>query len=122
MILHRSDKGFTLLEVMVALAIIATALITLLGSHLMSLNLAYKHKQQTLAAMLARQRMEENLTIPFDSLSSDFGDFAPARPEIQWETEVEEAEMENLKKVKIIIRLPDGDFELETLVARTLIE
>jgi len=66
MILYRSDKGFTLLEVMVALAIIATALITLLGSHLMSLNLAYKHKQQTLAAMLAYAASEDPERVPRD--------------------------------------------------------
>jgi len=122
MIPNRSNRGFTLLEVMVALAIIATALVTLLGSHLISLNLAYAHKKQTLAAMLARQKMEENRTIPFDSLASDEGDFGPAHPGIKWEMEVEEAEMENLKKVKIIVKLPNSDFVLETLAARTVIE
>ena len=122
MIPYRPDTGFTLLEVMVALAIIATALVTLLGSHLMSLNLAMTHKEQTLAAMLAREKMQESLTIPFDLLEDDSGDFTPARPEIGWETVVTEADIDNLKEVRIIIKMPEGDFELETLVARTVIE
>ena len=119
---NRTDRGFTLLEVMVALAIIATALVTLLGSHLMSLNLAQKHKEQTLAAMLARQKMEENLTVPFDSLVTDSGDFGPAHPEYKWELEVAEADIDNLKKVRILVRLPGSEFALDTLVARSVVE
>ena len=122
MIPRPSKNGFTLLEVMVALAIVATALVTLLGSHLISLNLAQKHKEQSLAFMLGRMKMGENATIPFDSLVGDSGDFAPEHPEIGWEVEVSDAEIENLKEVKIIIRMSDEEFELETLVARTVVE
>ncbi len=122
MTVHRSNRGFTLLEVMVALSIISIALITLLGTHLMSLNLAQKHKEQTFASLLARQKMEEILTIPFDSLSSDSGDFGPAHPDYEWELEVEDADIENLKTARIVIRLPEGEFELETMVARTVVE
>jgi general secretion pathway protein I len=122
MITRRPKNGFTLLEIMAALAIVATALVALLGAHLKSLDLAYKHKEQTLAAMLAQQKMGESLTIPFDELSSDTGDFAPGHPEIEWEMEVSEADIDNLKEVQVIIKLPAGDFKLETLVARTVVE
>ena len=122
MITQRPKNGFTLLEIMAALAIVATALVALLGTHLKSLDLAYKHKEHTLATMLARQKMGESLTIPFEELRSDSGDFAPAHPEIGWEMEVSKADIENLKEVKVIIKMPGGDFELESLVARTVIE
>ncbi|MBI5118602.1 type II secretion system minor pseudopilin GspI [Candidatus Poribacteria bacterium] len=118
MMTRHSNTGFTLLEVMVALSIVAVALVTLLGTHMMSLDLARKNKEQTLTALLARQKMEEALTTSFDTLAEDSGDFAPAHPEYKWELEVEKAETENLKKVKIIIKHPDGEFELETMVAR----
>jgi general secretion pathway protein I len=119
---HRSNRGFTLLEVMVALAIIATALVTLLGTHLTNLNLAYENQEQTMAAMLARQKMEEILVLPFDSVTDDSGDFGPDQPGYKWELEVENADIDNLKKVRILIKLPDGDFALETSVARTMVE
>ncbi len=119
---HRSNKGFTLLEVMVALAIIATALVTLLGTHLMSLNLAQRNKEQTISALLARQKMEELFTVPFDSLASDSGDFGSDYPHYEWELNVEKGDIENLKKVKILIKYPDGQFELETCVAKTTVE
>ncbi len=122
MISSRPDRGFTLLEVMVALAIIAIALVTLLGTHLLSLNLAHRHKEQTMATMLARQKMEELLTTSFDSLTSDAGDFGSEHPGYKWEFEVEDADIDNLKRVKILIKLPDSDFELETFVSRTVIE
>jgi hypothetical protein len=106
---------------MVALAIIASALVTLLGTHLMGLNLAQKHKEQTFASLLARQKMEEVLTISFDSLASDSGEYENY-PGYQWELDVE-GDDENLKKVKIIIGFPpEGKFEVETMVARTVVE
>lgn len=115
--IRRINRGFTLLEVMVALAIIATTLVTLLGTHAMSLNLAYKHKEQTLVGMFARQKMEEVLSMPYDSVESDSGSFGPGHPEYEWELEVEESDIENLKQVSIIIKQPDGEFKLTTLVA-----
>ena len=122
MTLQRSNNGFTLLEVMVALAIIATALVTLLGSHLISLNLAQKHKEQTMETLLARQKMEESLITSFDSLQSDSGDFSPTFPGYEWEIEVEDADVENLKNLKIIVKSPESEFTLETMVARCVVE
>jgi len=117
-----SDSGFTLLEVMVSLAIIATALVTLMGTHLMSLNLAQKNKEQTLEAMMARQKMEEMFATPFASINNDSGDFAPEHPECGWEIFVEEAGMENLKNVKIIVSSPGGSLTLQTSVAEVAVE
>lgn len=119
---QRANRGFTLLEVMVSLAIIATVLVTLLGTHLMSLNLAQKNKEQTMMAMLARRKMEELFTIPFESISNDSGDFGPEYPTYEWEVSVEKADIDNLKNVKITVSSPDGSFVLETAVAETAIE
>ena len=98
------------------------ALVTLLGSHLISLDLAQKHEEQSLAAMLGREMIQNSLTIPYDELISDSGDFGPEHPQIQWRIEVSDADIDNLKEVIITIRLPGGDFALGTLIARTEIE
>jgi general secretion pathway protein I len=118
----RSDKGFTLLEVMVAIAIIAAVLVTLLGTHLMSLNLAQKNRQQAVMSMLARQKMEELFTLSFDSIANDSGDFAPEYPEYEWELSVDKADIDNLKNVKITISSPEGSFLLETSVANEAVK
>lgn len=119
---NNSDRGFTLLELMVALSIVATALVTLLGTHLLSLNLAQRQKEQTMAVLLARQKMEETMTMEFDSIASESGDFGDIQPGYYWETEIEEADIENLKSVEILIKYPDGEFRLKSFVARDIIE
>jgi general secretion pathway protein I len=122
MSMRHSNKGFTLLEVMVALAIIATVLVALLGTHLMSMNLAHKNKEQALTAMLARQKMEELFTVPFESLAGASGDFGPDYPEYAWEVFVEEAETDNLKNVKITVSSPENSFALETSIANMAVK
>lgn len=122
MTVHRSENGFTLLEVMVALSIIAAVLVTMLGTHLLSLNLSYKHREQTLLALLARQKMEETFTLPFDDVVSDSGDFGPNHPEYEWELDVENADIDNLKKVRILVTAGDSTFELLTEVAQSSTE
>jgi general secretion pathway protein I len=119
---HDSKNGFTLLEVVVALAIIAMVLVTLLGTHLMSLNLAHKNQEQMRIAMLARQKLEEIRITPFDSLNNDSGDFSPEYPNFSWEISVEEAEIDNLKNVKLTITSPEKAFILETAIAKAAIE
>ncbi|RJP64060.1 MAG: type II secretion system protein GspI [Candidatus Abyssobacteria bacterium SURF_17] len=122
MTVHRSENGFTLLEVMVALSIIATVLVTMLGTHLLSLNLSYKHREQTMLAILARQKMQEIFTLPFDEVASDSGDFGPNHPEYEWELDVENADIDNLKKVRILVTTADSEFELMTELANTSTE
>ena len=122
MIARPSKNGFTLLEVMAALAIVAVALVTLLGSHLVSLDLALLHKEQSLASTLAGRMMCENMTIPYGDLKSATGDFSPDHPEIEWDIEVSDADIDNLKEITITIKMPSSDFKLDTLIARTSTE
>ncbi|RJP25173.1 MAG: prepilin-type N-terminal cleavage/methylation domain-containing protein [Candidatus Abyssobacteria bacterium SURF_5] len=118
----QSQSGFTLLEVMVSVAIIAAVLVTLLGTHLMSLNLAHKNQEQTLEATLARQKMEEAFTTPYDSLNNDSGDFGPEYPELNWEIFVEETKVENLKNLKITVSSAERTFELHTAFSKEAVE
>ncbi len=72
--------GFTLLEVMVAMAIIAIALTAVLGSQSQSLSLACETKFSTTAVFLAQHKMAEiEAGDPHDlvSESSDFGEDFP---------------------------------------------
>lgn len=53
------QRGFTLLEVMIALAIIATVLVALLGLQSRTIRLADRQQKITKATMLAQERMSE---------------------------------------------------------------
>jgi len=89
---NRTEKGkrsgFTLLEVMVAVAIMAIALVAVLGSQSQSVLLASEGKFNTTAALLAQMKMAEmNLESP-ENLTSDSGTFGEDFPDYNWETAV----------------------------------
>jgi general secretion pathway protein I len=93
------NRGFTLLEVMIAVAIIAIALTTLLGSQSQSVSFANSAKFETMAALLAQSKMSEITTQSAESLSSDSGDFGDDYPGYRWETTVSNVSIEGLVSV-----------------------
>ena len=54
-----SDNGFTLLEVMIALAIVGIALVTLIGLETRTVQLAERQQRVTQATLLAQEKMTE---------------------------------------------------------------
>ncbi|MDH3332257.1 MAG: prepilin-type N-terminal cleavage/methylation domain-containing protein, partial [Desulfobulbaceae bacterium] len=88
------NKGFTLLEVIIAVAIIAIALTTLLGSQSQSVSFANSAKFETMAALLAQSKMSEIVIQEADSLSSDSGDFGDDYPGYAWDVTVSNISLE----------------------------
>ena len=82
------QRGFTLLEVMVALAIIAIGLTALLGSHSQSVSLAEEADFFTTAALLAQKKMTELELAGLGDLSYDAGDFGEDFPGYRWEVKI----------------------------------
>lgn len=90
------QKGFTLLEVMVAVAIIAIALTTLLGSQSQSVYFANSAQFETMAALLAQSKMSELVIEDSFSLSSNNGDFGDDFPGYAWEAKVNDIIVEGI--------------------------
>ena len=82
------NRGFTLLEVMIAVAIIAIALTTLLGSQSQSVSFANSAKFETMAALLAQSKMSEITAQNASDLNNDSGDFGDDYPGYTWEVSV----------------------------------
>jgi general secretion pathway protein I len=86
--------GFTLLEVLVAVAVLGLALISLLGLHVRNLSLVERDQRVTDATLLARQIMTQTEIEGLPDLGRDEGDFEewyPQRyPELRWEREIAE--------------------------------
>ncbi len=83
-------RAFTLLEVLVALAILAIALTTLFGAQSGSLNLAAEAKFATTASLLAglkRAELESGRLAPVDAQ----GDFGKDFPGYTWKMDVRDA-------------------------------
>jgi general secretion pathway protein I len=106
-------KGFTLLEVMVALAIMAGVILTLLGAVNYHLGVIANERHSTELTLLARYRLAELESSALPDKSE--GTFAPSRPDIKWKAELVTTELPALKK--LIIRVQrSGDKEEVTLV------
>jgi general secretion pathway protein I len=102
-----TNKGFTLLEVMIAVALIAVALVTLLGSQSQSVSFANSAKFETMAALLAQGKMSEITIKDADSLSSDSGDFGDDYPGYAWEAKVSDVSIEGVEAISDYLKQID---------------
>jgi len=90
---HRNRKavaGFTLLEVMIAVSVIAIALVTLVGAQSQSVTIATGARFDTMASLLAQQKVVEFNLVEFRSLTGSEGDFGDEFPGFIWKAEVRE--------------------------------
>jgi general secretion pathway protein I len=105
--------GFTLLEVLVAVAVLGLALVSLLGLHVRNLALVERDQRITEATLLARGLMTEAEVEPFPDVGLTSGDFEeryPGRfPGLRWEREVAPTPVPDVHEVRV--RVSRGDEE-----------
>ncbi len=108
--------GFTLLEVMVAMGIIATTLVVVFQSQSQSLSLACDAKFKTTAPFLAQKKMAELEMLARDDLFSDSGSFEDF-PDYKWKVTVEDPSFSfpqnvsnHLKQIDLILSWGEDDF------------
>ncbi|NVN89216.1 MAG: type II secretion system minor pseudopilin GspI [Desulfuromonadales bacterium] len=89
-------RGFTLLEVMVALAIMAGVVLTVLSSVNYHLGVIAAERDNTALTILARARMAELEQLPLQDKSE--GTLSPAHPELTWHAEVVSTQLPSLWK------------------------
>ena len=102
--------GFTLLEVMVAMAIMAIGLTAVLGSHSQSVSLASEARFGTTAPLLAQGKMAELEVEAPEDLGDNSGDFGEEFPGYLWEVKVSDAVFDtpegasrHLKRIDVIV-------------------
>ena len=113
----RNHTGFTLLEVMVALSIIAIALVSVYKLHGQTIDMFNDIKFYTSAPLLAQSKMAVIETLDADELGDNSGDFGDDFPGFNWQVTVNEVESEaletfaeNLKRIDLTISLNDDQF------------
>jgi general secretion pathway protein I len=89
-------KGFTLLEIMVALAIMAGVILTVITSFNYHLSVVGSDREETVAVLLARAKLEEP---GFIDLTEKSGTFGPDHPEISWQAETVTTDLPILAKL-----------------------
>ncbi len=98
-----SPGGFTLLEVMLAMAILAITLVVIFQSQSQSVSMAGEARFQTTATLLAQGKIAEIEAANPEGISSDSGDFGDDFPDYSWELDVTETELESLKKIEVTV-------------------
>jgi len=94
-------SGFTLLEVMVALAVIATVLVSVYHLHAQSLSLAGETRFDSYAPFLAQQTLAELTADPEAPLENESGDFGEDYPGLSWQVVVEPVESDFAKTAPV---------------------
>lgn len=82
--------GFTLLEVLISVAIIAIAFVTLIGSQSQSVSVADQTRFAVTSALLVQRKLAEIEATDFAEIFSDSGDFGENYSGYEWESEVTE--------------------------------
>ena len=106
---RKRAAGFTLLEVMLAIAILGTALAGLLGLHHQSMQSVIRAQDFTRASMLAQAVLTEAELERFPDLGHTSGNFEASFPgqfrDFRWERVVEASStFPDVREVKILVR------------------
>ncbi|MEE8399370.1 MAG: prepilin-type N-terminal cleavage/methylation domain-containing protein [Desulfobacterales bacterium] len=110
-----SDSGFTLLEVLISISIIAIALLAANRLQSQTFSMANFGQFYTTAPLLAQYTMAELQAKPIEELADDAGDFGEDHPGYSWKATIQDVESEilgdtakDLKQVDVTIVF-DGD-------------
>ncbi|MDD2319020.1 MAG: type II secretion system minor pseudopilin GspI [Geobacteraceae bacterium] len=97
-------KGFTLLEVMVALAIMAGVVLTVISSVNYHLSLTAQNNEETVALLLARAKLEELELLGKEELAQvKEGTFQPEWPDYSWKAEISTAPVPIFKSLTVTV-------------------
>ena len=96
-------SGFTLLEVMIAMAILAIALVAVFQSQSQSISMAGSSRFLTTASLLAQSKMTEIEAVDMKDVKTENGDFGEGFPDYIWRVEVKDTELENVKKIEMTV-------------------
>ncbi len=118
----RSPTGFTLLEVMIALAILSLVAVAFLRAQGSSVHLVDESVQISLATLLAKEKMAELESNGFPEPGRASGEGGEDFPLYHWEQVISPTEMQNLRKAVVRILWMEGtrerNLELTTYFAR----
>lgn len=127
-----NSKGFTLLEIMVSISIIALVFVSLLRMQTSVIQLASTTRFTIVAPILARQLLSQ-IDQDLENWSQAQGDFGENYPRIQWTCKIFEAmsepleviskaNQENFKKIEITLTGTSGQTPYTLTTWRVILE
>ena len=96
-------NGFTLMEVMIAMAILAIALVAVFQLQSQSISMSTDSRFMTTASLLAQSKMAEAEACSTSVNLKEDGDFGPDYPQYTWHLEVGDTQLPQFKKIEITV-------------------
>jgi general secretion pathway protein I len=97
----KKKAGFTLLEVMIAMAILAIALLAVFQLQSQSISMSSESRFMTTASLLAQSKMADIEGGTSLGNQSKKGDFAPDYPEYAWTIQVTDTQIARFKRIEV---------------------
>lgn len=107
-------RGFTLLEVMICLALVASMLVTLIYTLNYHLGVADRHVIMTTATVLAKKKMHEALNNP----ASGQGIFERPYEDYYYETTVRDSDLTGMVEIDVTVRNNMDEVTLSQLIEK----
>jgi len=113
-ILHHvsSRRGFTLLEILIALAIVGGLLVTVIASLNYHLGLVERHETITVATLLAKEKMVDLEKNPVQAK----GDFEEPYKNYTYETSVKDSPYAGISEIIVIVKAGDEEVKLNEFI------
>jgi len=113
----RTLSGFTLLEVMIALAVMSIVLVSVYRMHSQSLSMNTAARFYTLAPLLAQNKIAELEALSSDGFPNDSGDFGEQYPGYSWQISITDVSSEvlgevanDLKRIDLTVSFNNNQF------------
>lgn len=110
-----TDRGFTLMEVLVALSIVAIALTAVYRMHSQTLFIDERSRSDTIFTLLARHKLADLEILNLSEFNGDSGTFDDVQPGYAWEIRTENIASDQfpedgpiLKRIQITISRSDN--------------
>jgi general secretion pathway protein I len=123
----RTSAGFTLLEVMVAMAIMSIVLVSVYRMHSQTLSMNFANRFYTQAPMLAQSKLAQIEAGAAEMIAGDSGDFGEEFPGYSWSVAVEEVSSEalgevanDLKRIDLTVSFNDNEYTYSVRTYRLL--
>jgi general secretion pathway protein I len=97
-------KGFTLIEVMIAMAILAAVLVVVFQLQSQSISMSTDSRFMTTAALLAQSKMAEVEAGSIVETSSKDGDFGTDFPDYTWHLDIGDTQIPRFRRIEITIK------------------
>jgi len=127
--IQRRVTGFTLIEVMVAMAIMAIVLVSVYRMHSQTLSMNAANRFYTQAPMLAQSKLAQLEINSSEIIAGDAGDFGEKFPGYNWNVSVEDVSVEalgevsnDLKQIDLTVSLNNNEYSYNVRTYRLMRE